>query len=142
MCPESPVFPTSHGDGGQLRERRRSTWRRRRPRRRHHEARSRRDDDLARVSAVMESFELHHAEDVAPPDMVASYREARRRHAVMTPARLAPGVRGRAYGPDRKIAWIRGTELGSGEPVLVPHHEAPAPGDVPAVHRRPAGLAG
>jgi len=40
---------------------------------------------------------------------------------VMNPARLAPGVRGRAYGPDRKIAWIRGTELGSGEPVLVPH---------------------
>src|SRR2546425_5769922 len=79
------------------------------------------DDDLARVSAVMESIELHHAEDVAPPDIVASYREARRRHAVMNPARLAPGVRGRAYGPDRKIAWIRGTELGSGEPVFVPH---------------------
>src|SRR3989441_10190745 len=78
------------------------------------------DDDLARVSAVMESIELHHAEDVAPPDIVASYREARRRHAVMNPARLAPGGRGRAYGPDRKIAWVRGTEPGSGGPGFVP----------------------
>src|SRR3989441_8152533 len=82
------------------------------------------DDDLARVSAVMESIELHHAEDVAPPDMVASYREARRRHAVMNPARLAPGGRGRADGPPRKIAWIRGRALGAGGPVLGPHVRA------------------
>src|SRR2546428_8332196 len=56
------------------------------------------DDDLARVSAVIESIELHHAQGVGPPGIVASYRQARRPHPVVDPARLAPGVRGRAYG--------------------------------------------
>lgn len=78
-------------------------------------------DELAQASAVMESIELHHAEHLAPPDLVATYREVRRRHAALDPGHLARGYRWRAYGRDRKIAWIRGTEAGSGEPVFVPH---------------------
>jgi YcaO-like protein with predicted kinase domain len=76
--------------------------------------------ELAQVSAVMESIELFHAERVAEPDMVTSYRAARRRHELLDPEDLAPGVRWRAYTPTREIAWIQGTDLGSGERVFVP----------------------
>jgi ribosomal protein S12 methylthiotransferase accessory factor len=78
-------------------------------------------DELARASAVMESIELYHAEHVAAPDMVASYREVRRRHAALDPGGLGRGIRWRAYGRERTIAWIRGTDVASGEPVFVPH---------------------
>jgi YcaO-like protein with predicted kinase domain len=77
-------------------------------------------DELAQASAVMESIELYHAERVAKPEMVASYREACRHHRLIDPGELAPGVRSGAYKPTRKIAWIRGMNLGSGEPVFVP----------------------
>jgi ribosomal protein S12 methylthiotransferase accessory factor len=78
-------------------------------------------DELAKASAVMESIELYHAEHVAAPDMVASYREVRRRHAALDPGGLAPGIRWRAYGRERRIAWIRGMDVAAGEPVFVPH---------------------
>ena len=77
--------------------------------------------DLAKASAIMESVELYHAERIAPPDLVASYRTVYRRHSAIDPRRLEPGTRGRAYSPTREIAWITGTDVGSGEPVLVPH---------------------
>ena len=77
--------------------------------------------DLAQASAVMESIELYHAEHVGPPDLVASYREARRHHAVLNPRDLQPGPCWQTYTPRRPMAWIRGTELASGEPLLVPH---------------------
>ena len=76
--------------------------------------------ELAQASAVMESIELFHAERVAGPDMVSSYHAARRRHELIDPRDLAPGIRWRAYTPARKIAWIQGTDLGSGERVFVP----------------------
>lgn len=79
------------------------------------------DAELAQASAVMESIELYHAERLAEPDMVMSHRAARRRFDVVDPKELMPGVRWPAYHATREIAWIRGTHLGSGEPVLVPH---------------------
>jgi YcaO-like protein with predicted kinase domain len=77
--------------------------------------------ELAQVSAVMESIECHHSEHVRPPDLVASHRTVRRRHNVVAPRRLQPGIRWKAYDDSRPIAWIRGTDLASGEDVLVPH---------------------
>jgi YcaO-like protein with predicted kinase domain len=77
--------------------------------------------DLAQASAVMESIEGHHAEHVRPPDLVASHRQVRRRHDVVAPRELQPGVRWKAYDDSRPIAWIRGTDLSSGDHVLVPH---------------------
>src|SRR5687768_18616303 len=35
-------------------------------------------DELAQISAIMESIELYHAERAAEPDMIASYHEASR----------------------------------------------------------------
>ena len=77
--------------------------------------------ELAQASAAMESIELYHAERVPEPDLVASYRQACRRHQVIDPADLAPGVRWGQYRPTRSIGWIRGIDLASGETVLVPH---------------------
>jgi ribosomal protein S12 methylthiotransferase accessory factor len=78
-------------------------------------------DELAQASAVMESIELYHAEHVAAPEMVASYREVRGRHAALDPRGLGRGIRWRAYGRDRKIAWIHGRDIATTEPVFVPH---------------------
>jgi ribosomal protein S12 methylthiotransferase accessory factor len=77
--------------------------------------------ELAQASALMESIETFHAERLPPPDLIASYRTARRRHDVVSPASIAPGYRRRAYHPARDICWIRGTDLATREPVLVPH---------------------
>jgi ribosomal protein S12 methylthiotransferase accessory factor len=78
-------------------------------------------DELAQISAIMESIELYHAEKAAEPDMVASYHEVRRRHQAVDPGGLLPGVRWQAYHPARTIAWLGGTDLVTGEPVFVPH---------------------
>ena len=77
--------------------------------------------DLARSSAIMESIELYHAEHVRPPELVASYEEIRRRSRTVDPRRLKPASRWAAYKPSRKMAWLTGTDLASGEPILVPH---------------------
>jgi YcaO-like protein with predicted kinase domain len=77
--------------------------------------------DLARSSAIMESIELYHAEHVRPPEIVASYEDIRRRYRTVDPQRLKPSTRWAAYKPSRKIAWIKGTDLASGEAIFVPH---------------------
>jgi YcaO-like protein with predicted kinase domain len=76
---------------------------------------------LAQASAVMESIELFHAECAAAPDMVASYRAARRRYDLVDPRDLEPGIRWRAYNERREIAWIRATDLTTGQPIFMPH---------------------
>lgn len=77
--------------------------------------------ELAQISAVMESIETYHAEHLRPPDVTGSYRWLRRRHVAVDPASLKPGTRARAYAPDRRIGWLRGTDLATNEAVLVPH---------------------
>lgn len=77
--------------------------------------------ELAQASAVMESIELHHAERTPEPELVATARSARRRCAIVDPEALPPGIRCAAYNRNRPIGWIRGIDLASGEPVLVPH---------------------
>ena len=102
--------------------------------------------ELAQISAVMESLEAYHAENARPPEIVASYREMRRRYATLNPATLKPGIRWRAYHPQRKFGWIQGTDLSSGEPVFVPHARiymasAPAHADVDIFSADSNGLA-
>jgi YcaO-like protein with predicted kinase domain len=76
--------------------------------------------ELAQASAVMESIECHHAEHLPPPCVVASYRSVRRRHDVLSPRQLLRGVRWNAYQDGHAIGWLRGIDLASGAPVLVP----------------------
>ena len=77
--------------------------------------------ELAEVSAVMESIECHHAEHVAAPDVVASYRSVRRSGDAVDPKVLQRGLRWSAYDDSRPIAWSRGTDLITGEDALIPH---------------------
>ena len=77
--------------------------------------------ELAQASAVMESIECHCSEHVGAPDFVASYRSARRRHDLVPPRALQPGLRWRQYDDSRPIAWIRGTDLDTGDDVFLPH---------------------
>jgi ribosomal protein S12 methylthiotransferase accessory factor len=77
--------------------------------------------ELAEVSAIMESIEVHHSEYVAPPDVIAPWRTVRRRWAAVNPGDLEPGLGWRTYAETRDLSWIRGVDLATGEPVLVPH---------------------
>lgn len=77
--------------------------------------------ELAQVSAVMESIESHHAEHMAPPAVVASYRAVRRHHEAVALRRFQPGIRWKAYDDARPIWWTAGLDLSSEEEVLVPH---------------------
>jgi YcaO-like protein with predicted kinase domain len=76
---------------------------------------------LAQASAVMESIECHHSEHVQPASLVASHRTVLRRHEAVAPRELQRGVRWKAYDESRPIAWTAGTDLASGDEVLVPH---------------------
>ena len=77
--------------------------------------------ELAQVSAIMESIEVHHAERCAEPEIIATARAAARRCAIVEPETLGPGIRWSSYSRSRAIGWSRGADLASGEPVLVPH---------------------
>ena len=77
--------------------------------------------ELAQASAVMESIESHHAEHMAPPALVGSYRAVRRHHEVVALRRFQPGIRWKAYDDGRPIWWTAGIDLTSEEEVLVPH---------------------
>lgn len=77
--------------------------------------------ELAEVSAIMESVEVHHSETVPPPDVVGSWRSLRRRHDAVHPRDLERGLAWRTYTDARELCWIRGEDLATGAPVLVPH---------------------
>jgi ribosomal protein S12 methylthiotransferase accessory factor len=77
--------------------------------------------ELAEASAIMESIEVHHSEHCAPPDLIGPWRSVRKRHAAVNPRDLEPGLGWRSYSDARDMSWIRGADLATGEPVLVPH---------------------
>ena len=76
--------------------------------------------DAARVSGLMESIELYHAEHIETPLRTGSYREMRRRGAVADPGglpRLATGE----FHEDRPLHWIGGFDLISAAPAWLPY---------------------
>ncbi len=74
----------------------------------------------AKVSAVMESIEMFHAERPDIPVRVASAGElAHEGRSVLDLARM-PG-RGEALDPRQVLLWTRGKDLGSGEEVFAPY---------------------
>jgi ribosomal protein S12 methylthiotransferase accessory factor len=102
--------------------------------------------ELARVSAVMESLELYHAEHACPPQVVASYSDIRQCATALDPKALKSGIRWRAYHPQKAIGWVRATDLSCGEPVFVPHarlymESAPLHGDADILSADSNGLA-
>ncbi|AFZ26490.1 hypothetical protein Cylst_4400 [Cylindrospermum stagnale PCC 7417] len=75
---------------------------------------------LAMISAVMESVESYHAENLREPEMVASYEEICRNHQAIDPRVLEPGKRSPFYHPTKPLDWICGTDLFTNQPVYVP----------------------
>lgn len=77
--------------------------------------------DCARVSALMEAIELHHAENPA----AGVLREASQAELeaagerVLTPPAL-PGYGGAYFGPDFRLEWIRGAALDDDTPLWAP----------------------
>lgn len=74
----------------------------------------------AKASGVMEAIEVHHAERIAVPRVVAAHDDLRRR-ARVADVRGLPRVKGGAFRPGRPIPWVEGSDLITGEPVWVPY---------------------
>lgn len=76
--------------------------------------------DAAKVSGLMESIELHHAEHVTLPLLLGSWRElcGDVRLAAVT---RSPVRRGARFHRDLRMLWMEGRDLMSGEAVYVPY---------------------
>jgi YcaO-like protein with predicted kinase domain len=77
------------------------------------------DLDSAKASALMESVEGYHAENVLLPLKLASYRALRARHTVVDPERL-PRCPDGAFSLDRPLLWVEGEDWIQKERVWVP----------------------
>lgn len=73
----------------------------------------------ARVSGLMESIELFHAERPIVPLRLGSYDEVRRASPVVDVQAL-PRLSVSRFHPDLPLLWTEGTELATGEPRAVP----------------------
>lgn len=76
--------------------------------------------DAARASGLMESIESYHAENIALPLRLASYRELRQRARVVDASRL-PRFSVSAFHEHLRLLWVEGHDLVQGEPVWVPY---------------------
>ncbi|MGH6873795.1 MAG: YcaO-like family protein [Aestuariivirgaceae bacterium] len=76
--------------------------------------------EAAKASAVMEAIELWHAENFLRPMIYASHSEIDRRGGVIDVSRL-PRVKTSRYSEHLRMHWVEGSNLMSGEPLLVPH---------------------
>lgn len=76
--------------------------------------------EAAKVSALMEAIELWHAEN-SLRRMFFDSHGALAKHLRTLDAERLPRVAGSRYTPDLRMHWIDGTDLMSGEPVLVPY---------------------
>jgi ribosomal protein S12 methylthiotransferase accessory factor len=90
------------------------------------------DTDSARASAVMESIELHHAENIASPVILRSYVELLATSRVADPDAL-PQVRDSGFSAHCRIPWIEGVDLFTGESVWVPFELCHADTTVPVM---------
>lgn len=74
----------------------------------------------AKVSGLMEAIETYHAERVALPLRLASYRSLSQAEAVVDVAQLPRSVQGR-YADDLSLLWIAGQDLSDGSSVWLPY---------------------
>jgi YcaO-like protein with predicted kinase domain len=74
----------------------------------------------ARVSGLMESAELYHAETITAPLRLATYEELRYRHAVVDVNEL-PRTSVSRFHRNLRLLWCEGRDLFTEETVLVPY---------------------
>jgi len=77
------------------------------------------DADSARVSALMESLELWHAEEINVPLRFGAYASLRRHETVIDVARL-PLRAGARVCPEEPLPWIQGWDVLRGQASWVP----------------------
>jgi YcaO-like protein with predicted kinase domain len=64
----------------------------------------------AKVSGLMESIELHHAEHIHQPLVLGCHRELCQSHTLVEVEHL-PSIRNTRYGPHLQLLWIEGYDL-------------------------------
>lgn len=79
-------------------------------------------DNLAKVSAIMESIEGWHAENLPKPDLFGSYEDLNSKYPLVS---LESLFNGSFKFQHKKInalemPWLKGTELNSGDPIYFP----------------------
>jgi len=77
------------------------------------------DLDSAKASAMMEAFELWHAERIDLPCLFASYQAIRKKENVIDIERI-PLVKGATIRPEEQRSWLRGWDLVQQEEVWIP----------------------
>jgi ribosomal protein S12 methylthiotransferase accessory factor len=90
------------------------------------------DHAAAKVSALMEALECHHAEYATCSLRMESHRVLSRRERVTDPLSL-PLSRHSEFSGERSLPWVQGEELGSGEPVFIPWELVHANATLPRV---------
>lgn len=89
------------------------------------------DLDAAIASGVMECIELHHAERITWPLILASEVEMRARLPLIRTDQL-PSVKNGRYHENLPLLWIQGCDLMSLQPVWLPFEVVHASASVPA----------
>jgi YcaO-like protein with predicted kinase domain len=74
----------------------------------------------AKVSALMETVEAHHAERIIAPLILSSYDDLRQTHRVVDVAKL-PQVSDRTFHPRLDLLWIEGYDLLQSVSVWLPY---------------------
>src|SRR5580698_7948827 len=84
----------------------------------------------AKVSALMESIEAHHAERIIAPLILASYDDIRRTRRVVNVDQLprvsdrtatSSRIGGKAFHPGLELLWIEGYDLINSESIWLPY---------------------
>lgn len=78
------------------------------------------DLDAAKASGLMESIELHHAERIMSPLLLATFNEMRFGRKVADPTRLAR-LSISSFHANHRLLWIEGADLIGGVPTWVPY---------------------
>jgi ribosomal protein S12 methylthiotransferase accessory factor len=78
------------------------------------------DLTAAKVSGLMEAVETFHAEAIALPLVLGSFRELGRSHPMVDVAAL-PRAAATEYDDDQPLLWIEGQDLIGGSPLWVPY---------------------
>jgi len=75
--------------------------------------------EAARASGVMESLELHHAENILLPLKLSTYEQLRSGHRVVKVTKL-PSIKNSLFHPHLQILWIEGQDLFDGLSTWLP----------------------
>ena len=75
---------------------------------------------LAKASAIMESIETYHAENLPSSEIRASYQEITSNYNALDPTVLNQGQQWSRYSQDTPLDWLSGFDLVTGEKVYVP----------------------